>query len=256
MHYLSVTAIFRNENQWLEEWIRYHRHLGAEHFYLYNNDVDRTESDWILQPYVEAGLVENISYPGESMQMSAYRDAVSRAISNTNWLAFIDLDEFVLPRYCDDIRTLMQDYESFGGMGIYWNVFGSSGYIQSPPNQINHFLYRANEHFTNNRFFKCIVRPEQILINQIKHNPHYFQLKKGVLVNEQQEKLSEKEYLGNKIRIIHYAVRSYDYFFRIKRTRGLATPSSPRDQQYWNWYNRNEVFDNEISRRFGNIVQQ
>jgi hypothetical protein len=255
MKYLSVAAIFRDENLWLEEWIRYHRHLGVERFYLYNNDRDRTESDRILRPYVHSGLVENIPFPGEAMQMAAYRDAVKQSLGQTHWLAIIDLDEFILPRDSDDIRTFMQNYEQHNGLGIYWNIFGSSGYIESPPNQINYFLYHAKEQFIDHHFFKCIVRPEQVLVEKMVKNPHYYYLKQGVIVNEEHERLSEKEHFSNIIRINHYMVRSYDYFFRIKSTRGLVTPASPRNRQYWNWFDRNEVFDNEISKRFGNIVR-
>jgi hypothetical protein len=64
MNYLSALAIFRQEDPWLNEWLNYHIHVGIEHFYLLNHDIDAGDpgckSDAILKPYVEKGLVTNI----------------------------------------------------------------------------------------------------------------------------------------------------------------------------------------------------
>jgi hypothetical protein len=37
-HYLSICAIFKDEAPYLQEWIEFHRLLGVEKFYLYNNN--------------------------------------------------------------------------------------------------------------------------------------------------------------------------------------------------------------------------
>ena len=36
-YYCSICAIFRDEGTYLKEWIEYHRIIGIDHFYLYNN---------------------------------------------------------------------------------------------------------------------------------------------------------------------------------------------------------------------------
>lgn len=255
MHYLSLGAIFRSENHWLDEWICYHRHIGVEHFLLYNNDPDTSESDRILRPYTESGLVENIRYPGELIQMSAYRNCLERAVGKTRWLALIDLDEFLLPRHVDDLRELLQDFESFGGLAVNWCVFGSNGHVSVPPGQINHFLRRSEDSFPNNRFVKCIVKPDHVDIEQTRDNPHCFPLTQGMIVNERRREVRsyDSDYSGDFIRLNHYVVRSLECYWHNKVTRGLALKVWPRDQNYWNWMNRNDVFDDEISQRFGHL---
>ena len=48
---LSVVAIMKNEGPYLREWIEYHKLVGVEKFYLYNNgSTDDTVE--ILSPYV------------------------------------------------------------------------------------------------------------------------------------------------------------------------------------------------------------
>src|SRR4051794_11337491 len=49
----TVCAIFQNEAKYLKEWIEYHRLVGAQHFYLYNNRSTDHYMD-ILQPYIDS----------------------------------------------------------------------------------------------------------------------------------------------------------------------------------------------------------
>ena len=36
-YYFSICAIFKDESLSIKEWIEYHKLIGVEHFYLYNN---------------------------------------------------------------------------------------------------------------------------------------------------------------------------------------------------------------------------
>ena len=59
---LSICAVFRNEAPYLREWIEFHRIVGVEKFFLFNN---RSEDDYksVLTPYIESGLVELTQWP-------------------------------------------------------------------------------------------------------------------------------------------------------------------------------------------------
>ena len=37
-YYFSICAIFKDESLSIKEWIEYHKLIGVEHFYLYNNN--------------------------------------------------------------------------------------------------------------------------------------------------------------------------------------------------------------------------
>ena len=93
--YLSVCAIFKNEPD-IKEWIEYHRIIGVERFYLYDNDSQLNEKE-ILKPYIEKGIVVYKYLPGNQQQFVAYRDALYRYKNETIWMALIDLDEYILP---------------------------------------------------------------------------------------------------------------------------------------------------------------
>jgi len=246
------------ENSWLEEWIQYHLAVGVEHFILYNDDDDTHVSDRILQPYVERGLVENVHLNRGNdpfHHTERYRSMIERMTGKTRWLALIDLDELMLPRHCDDLKELLQEYETHNGLAINWAIFGTNGCIKRPPTQINHLLRRSETLWEPNRFVKSIVKPEKVVLDKIY--THYFVTEGGETVNENYEPVTwmTHDISTEKIRINHYVVRSYQDFWEVKLKRNSAIGSAPFDGNYLDYHDRNEVFDDEISRRFGSVVQ-
>ena len=270
MHYLTACAIFHKENSWLDEWIQYHRAIGVEHFLLCNDDDDTRVSDRILRPYVEQGFVENfhvrclygsVREDFVYRQRDVYREMFRRSSGKTRWLAVIDLDELILPRTCDDLREFLRDYEDHAALAIHWCVYGTNGYIKRPPTQINHLLHRSELNWRWNRTVKSIVKPDKVVLNDI-YDVHHFLTEGGITVNENHEPISNRTTLGMannsslaKIRINHYRLRSWQDFWEVKASRPRVNGCRVFNEKDFEWLNRNEVFDDEISRRFGHIVQ-
>ena len=59
---LSICAIFKNEAPYLREWVEFHRLVGVESIYLYQN---RSEDDYqsALHPFLNDGFVHLIDWP-------------------------------------------------------------------------------------------------------------------------------------------------------------------------------------------------
>jgi len=252
MHYLSISGIFKSENHWLKEWLDYHLKVGVEHFYLYNNDDDPTESDRILRPYVEQGLVDTIPAPGPVLQIPCMKETIRHYHAETHWAAFIDLDEFILPRRCDDVREILQDYELYSGLAVHWTIFGSNGHVKRPPNQIDHFLHRADEFHPENRHIKSIVRPSLVIPDWIG-SPHFCPYHTGHAVNEVYRIVDSPfdDYSGEMLRLNHYRVRSRQDFEEIKIPRKRPDCDLDIEENYFDNNDCNEIYDDEISRRFG-----
>ncbi len=94
---LAVVAILKNEGRYLKEWLDYHLAAGVDHFYLYDNDSADNQAE-VAKPYVEAGLVDYFPTPGKAMQIVAYNNAIKKFKFQSRYMAFIDLDEFLLPK--------------------------------------------------------------------------------------------------------------------------------------------------------------
>ena len=265
MRYLTMGAIFRMENSWLDEWIQYHHALGVEHFVLYNDDPNTRVSGRILKPYVDRGIVENIHIHGHpdferfnlgEKQPAVYREMIGNLVGKTRWLAIIDLDELILPRCQDDIRETLEDYEEHSGLAINWAIYGSSGLVTRPPNQIGHFLHRSETNWNSNQFVKSIIKPDCVLLDKPNYT-HFFPTKDGSTVNEKHEPVTwiKHPISTDIIRVNHYVVRSWQDFWEVKARRPRFSFAPPCDEAYFNDHDRNEVFDDEISRRFGHVIE-
>lgn len=130
--YLSIGAIFKNESDYLREWIELHRAVGVEHFYLYDNESSDAPEQ-VLAPYLDSGLVTLHRAPGAVPQMNAYVHCVATHAAESRWIAFIDVDEFLFPTEPVDLHSLLADYEEFPALAVNWVSFGSSGLIEQEP---------------------------------------------------------------------------------------------------------------------------
>ena len=133
-HYVAICAIFKNEGMFLKEWIEYHLLIGVEHFYLYNNFSD--DDYWVvLEPYIRKGLVTLTDWPVEKGQLSAYKDCYDKRKDSVNWIAYIDLDEFICLREANDLRKWLREYERYPSVYMNWKMFGTSGILEHDSKQ-------------------------------------------------------------------------------------------------------------------------
>lgn len=124
---VSICAIFKNESVYLKEWIEFHKIIGIDHFYLYNNNSTDNYLE-ILDPYISSGLVTLIQFPYNQAQLKAYKDCVQKFKGETKWLGFIDIDEFIVPKSTTNIYDFLKQYnDNAGAIKIYWRLYGSSG---------------------------------------------------------------------------------------------------------------------------------
>lgn len=135
-HYFSICAIFKNEDLVIKEWIEYHLLLGVDHFYLYNNNsTDNFQN--ILNPYIEKEIVSLIEWNfAPPSQFSAYENFYNNFWEENQWVAFIDLDEFICPYRELTIKDWIKKFEKYGSVSIYWKQFGTSGKINNDDSQL------------------------------------------------------------------------------------------------------------------------
>lgn len=127
---LSLCALVQNEAPYIAEWIAYHRLLGFEHFFIYDNHSN-DDLDAKLAPFIAKGWVTVIRIPerhGTWLQNHCFEpDAPSQ---NSRWLASMDVDEFLVVaggmNASIEYPTLPQYlnlYEDFGCAGLVIDRF-------------------------------------------------------------------------------------------------------------------------------------
>lgn len=134
-YYFSLCAIFKNEGRYFKEWIEYHRMLGVDHIYLYNN-FSTDDYATVLKPYIDEGYVTLTDWPYELSQIPAYQHCYEHFKDDTFWLMFLDLDEFICPIYKTNIRDWMKPYEKYPSVLMYWLMFGTNGIVKDNPEKL------------------------------------------------------------------------------------------------------------------------
>lgn len=241
-HYLAVCAIAKDEGVYFREWLDWHIARGVEKFYIYDNgSTDGTRE--ILQPYIDRGIVEYVEFPGRKKQLAAYDDCLLRHRYHTRWLAFIDIDEFIVPLRHNSIPEFLKPLEGAPAVEINWLVFGSNGEIKKTdlPVMERFTRHSLGEHPLNHHV-KSIVDPRKIY-NMIGCHEAARISGKAVDSHGQPVKISfrDREPRQDIIRINHYAVKSKEEFIE-KQNRGRASGKQrPVPDEYFTLYDLNDI---------------
>ena len=247
---LVVCAIFRNEAPYLREWIEFHRMVGVERFYLYQNLSD---DDWesVLRPYIDAGIADVTDWPRSPPgQLHAYQHFIDRHKGESWWTAFIDCDEFLFsPSHATITRALASvSSPDWGAVGVNWMCFGSSGHMRRTKGLVTErFTVRPSENFAANLHIKSIVRMDRV--EWVARNPHCFIVNGGTFDELGREVAGAFTVAPTHraLRINHYHTKSRrEYMKRIARGRGGGGP--PRSPCEFDLYQSPDVDDSIMSR--------
>ena len=253
-HELAVTAILKNEGDYVKEWLDYHLAAGVTMFYLYDNESDDDTRE-ILRPYIERGLVEYNFFPGNGMQVPAYNDAIYRHKFDCRYMAVIDLDEFIRPCADEDIpatvRGLFASNPNAGGIAVNWRVFGSAGEEKKDLSRgvLERFTQRGRDDFAPNVQIKSIVNPRCVELFVNPHYAFYFVGRGAVSEAGQPVKTFENPQLsGEKIVIHHYFTKSKEEYMEKIRRGNAYQFYRKRPETHFFVHDVNDVFDDSILR--------
>ncbi|MBR2631739.1 MAG: glycosyltransferase family 2 protein [Bacteroidaceae bacterium] len=126
---ISFCLIFKDEAPFLKEWLDFHLTVGVDHFYLYNNNSDDNFRE-VLEPYIEQETVTLIEWPEQNSQFKAYKHCFETYRNETNWISFIDADEFMVPKYVNSIGEWLSKYDKYPAVMIHWLIFGTGGQLE------------------------------------------------------------------------------------------------------------------------------
>lgn len=250
---IAIVAIAKNEALYIREWLEYHRIVGIQKFYFYDNESD-DDTKQILQPYIDSGLVEYTYIKGKARQLDAYNEAIKKHKQECRWMAFIDLDEFIMPT--EPFKSIAEIasrivYNSKGGaagLGLNWAVYGSSNINDKPQGLvIDNFVNRAEITHWSCYMIKTICNPRMV---SDYISPHYPLYKIGAYsVSDSDGKRQYGWFHHNvtykNVRINHYLTKSKQEFIK-KRNRGLADRIGTYDMEIFNKYDLNDVHDESM----------
>lgn len=150
---LAIMAIFKNEQDYMEEWLDHHISQGFNQLYLYSNDPNIHSYTYLSNPkyisYIKLiNWVDKKNIGSQTIQRQAYTHCVQNYSHNCQFLLMLDLDEFIIPiktysKVSDYIIELKHQWNQIKAFKIQRYDFGSNGHITKPPGLImsNYILH-------------------------------------------------------------------------------------------------------------------
>jgi hypothetical protein len=126
----AIVVILKDEARFIEDWILFHLAIGFEHFVVYDNGSTDGIGE-VLRKFIAGGVVTFIDWPIRAGQIDAYNHALCVFRNCSEWLCFIDVDEYVVLHDHDDV---LQFLSGCGADQILlpWRNFPYGGHKSSP----------------------------------------------------------------------------------------------------------------------------
>lgn len=214
---LALVAIARDEKPFLDEWLLYHRTIGVDRVFLYDDEPDLSLGNF-CSPHRDYVTVIPLhdrckKWPGSCRQLKAYNHSLAHFLPDYRWAAFLDVDEFIVLRQHDSIKDLLLTAtDDVRAMSLHWRLFGHNGFFDDPKDLVTSSLARRK--LETDCRVKTISRCDSIA----EPAPHYCTLKHGIRADIDDQVAH----------INHYQCRSFArYISRIDR--GNCGPDSETD---------------------------
>lgn len=168
---VAIVLIVRNEAAHIGEWAAFHARAGARGFFVYDNGcTDATlpilrEILWPRLAVTPWRQLLSDSRLGREIhnQALAYAHALSNFGGAFRWMAFIDADEFLVPKRARDLDGALAHLGAARNLSLPWHMFGRSGHATPPlGGLLANYLMRAADPMSDTRGvrqFKCLVDP-------------------------------------------------------------------------------------------------
>jgi hypothetical protein len=219
---IAIVAIVKDEERYIGEWLAFHMLVGAAAIFVYDNgSTDRTVD--ILRQSRWADRITVVPWRNFDrtirIQNAAYNHALANFGRRFRWMAFIDVDEFIVPKRAGDLNAGLLAFEDAPALSLPWHMFGPSGH-QSRPNGlvIENYLQRAEfpprPDVVSLLNFKTIVDPTKVRVVKT----HHVELIDGgdVMWNDRKERFAylqrfdPRHVTADAFQLNHYFTRSQE----------------------------------------------
>ena len=275
---LCLIAIFKNESHIINEFIKHYINQGVDHFFLIDNGSNDNYLD-ILKNFQNVTLRID---PVRHSQTIHYNNYFLQACKSYDWVIVCDLDEFIYARLqFKNIKEYLNSLDDkISQVFIPWKMFGSSGFNtidkKQPDNIVNNFTKRLNYDkdsnfqcvvIENNEKYsltKCIVKTKYLdsfsIHSHFTKNKNYIGADNNNFIHHNNlfYKINEDILSKSFLHLNHYAIQSYEWFMRIKATRGDASTGNSdncRNELYFRNYDNasSDIHDFELKLLNSNI---
>ena len=231
---VSACLLIKVVGRYLPEWLEWDLGIGIEHFYIYDNGSEIPVSESIPAELADKVTVVDVPPPRESTQREAYADCLARFGGETEWMAFLDADEFLRVVDGTSLPEFLEDYPEADGVLAKWVVYNANGLLEDDDGRPvrERFTKAVDLYPYEMPQCKSIVRAGRV-VTMGAHGPIATQHSLWV-VNENHERVRQGggELPAEKIVVDHYFTRSYAEW-QEKMARGSCDPYYAREDDWF-----------------------
>lgn len=206
----AICTIMKNGHEYLDEWLTYNFKLGIDNIFIYEDYDSESHLD-ICKKYDGVVLksikdIINSDNKDGLRQLKVCNKWIENYKNQYDWVAFIDLDEFIVIDNGVNLKDFLNDYNEYTGIFLFWKIFTASGHINNPKTPLldtyTDVYPLPLPSFLMNHAYKSFVN-----LNKVKKMKDHHTVLDGVNVNK---KMNNYHILYEKAWINHYFTRSWE----------------------------------------------
>ncbi|RYF12064.1 MAG: glycosyltransferase family 2 protein [Deltaproteobacteria bacterium] len=239
---VAICAIARDEAYDLPEWMAHHRNLGVGTFYLFDHGSTPPMAETLGDSLMADDVVYNYynhtahdTYP----QTAVYNACIANYASRQDFMAFIDVDEFLVMPQGDSLPAMLGDFVDHGALAVNWRQFGSSGHRRRPAGRVvDNYVFCYPATHENCRIVKLIANTKYLRRFDGPHTASFTDGKLAVTENMEPVDGPQSDSVSmNKVALYHYVTKSLEDF-RHKMARGAAHGTVVKEMNFFRVVNR------------------
>ena len=265
---IALCCIAKCENLYLSEWVNHHLNLGFDHIYIYdNNDTDGERCEDIIGK--ENPNVNVLKYfigkkqRGCETQIAAYNDFYQRFGGTYDWVLYLDVDEFLVINGYENVCGYIKDITkpSTKSVRLNWKCYDDNDDLHYECLPVRERFTRVCEDETLSYYKKHFYRTKLIGFKAI--NVHYSNIRGDVVDCDGKYAtystfVTSDTYNHNKAYIAHYATKSADEYYMVKKKRRGNGIGNDRlsIEHYFKYNKRTEEKERYLTDLFAGKVEQ
>lgn len=234
-----LCGIAKLENNYIREWVEYHKNIGFTNIVLYdNNDLDGETFDSVIGDYIKSGFVILKNWRGRKLaQIPAYNSCYNEYKDKYDWIGFWDIDEFLVIEKEKTISDFLSKdaFKNTQSIRLCWKQYTDNGIVKVKNG--NYSVKRFTEVFDKSfclknkiptgNFYNSNTQSKAILRTNINNinitSPHVHSVTKTV-VDATGKKCADGIKLGNTpiwkgAWLNHYRFKTIEEFIEQKMVR-------------------------------------
>ena len=149
---VTICAIAKNEERYIEDWLKYHYELGFDNITIYDNNIPERKGE--LRAFIDnstkltpnmIAATEVIDATGKSgYQKPAYNEYYKRG--GFDWCVFIDIDEFITLVKWNNIKDMVNDarFQNVTGISLIWDNISDDNIVDVPDDFVYNGILAKN----------------------------------------------------------------------------------------------------------------